>query len=268
MTTYIAKRRISFQQTLGWTCSFPILCVAAFFFLFSPSLNACDDSLVAILMAENPNEKFVGQVSRITASVKSLGELVNRGDYQKSRERLNDLMQIWIEFDNGYLVQPPFEVDDISTWRRQSAQIADRIGTIRRKFRDNQFDKVHPDLDFLVTDLTNLYARKAAQNPLFQTLIKLDSLAAAINPANDGGTGIASSAIEFIQTLGEWKSFDSSPNFQKEFAALRENVEKLGKTLPQNVMQRNELCQSVRSGYEALKRRFVLPNFTHASPPE
>jgi len=222
--------------------------------------QACDDSLVTIFMATNSDERFTGQVGKIIASVKSIGELINRGDFQKSREQLFTLMQLWIEFDNGYLIQPPFPVDDISIWRQQSSRIAERIGAIHAKFKDNRFDRVHPDLDFLVTDLTSLYAQKVAQRPLFQTLIQLDALAAALNPAIDDGISVASSARHFSLTLDTWKSLDPSPAFQQELETLQGHVRKLAATPVQNPLKRNELCQIIRADYEVLKRQFVLPN--------
>ncbi|HOY67641.1 MAG TPA: hypothetical protein PLP29_12160 [Candidatus Ozemobacteraceae bacterium] len=222
-------------------------------------MPACDDSLIQIFQSANPEERFTSQMGRLIAQVKTLGELINRCDYQKSREHLLGLMQMWLEFDNGYLVQPPFPVADISVWRGQSARIAERIGAIHAKFRENRFDRVHPDLDFLVTDLTDLYAQNVAQKPLFRVLIRLDALAAGLNPALENTTRIASSAALFAEALGEWGTLDSDPAHLREFEELRLAAQQLAATgAPGDLLRRNELCERVRNSYETLKRRFIL----------
>ncbi|HNW33736.1 MAG TPA: hypothetical protein PKM25_02310, partial [Candidatus Ozemobacteraceae bacterium] len=244
------------------------------FFLFpcQRPVAACDDSLIRIFQATNPDERFTDQIGQIITRVKTLGELINRGDYQNSREQLYNLMQRWLEFDNGYLLQPPFPVDDMSVWRQQSSRIAERIGAIQAKFKINRFDRVHPDLDFLVTDLTNLYAQKSAQLPLFQVLIRLDALAAALNPAIEDGASIASSARLFSLALDDWKSLDPVSEHHPSLTKLQSQAQILAQTPPRDLLRRNELCQVIRSEYETLKRRFVLPSAdarqTPPAPPE
>lgn len=248
-------------QPAGFRCRQLPLCLAFFLYQFSlPAslpVQACDDSLITIFQAQNPDERFTGQVSRLISCVKGLAELISRGDYQKSREQLFALMQLWLEFDTGYLMQPPFPVEDMSIWREQSSRIAERIGAIHAKIKANLFDRVHPDLDFLVADLTNLYAQKTAQLPLFQTLIRLDTMAAALNPALEDGTGIASSAHLFFQTMEEWKHLDQVPEHRQDLDRLQSLAQTLSQIPPRDLLRQNDLCQSVRSEYETLKRRFV-----------
>jgi len=236
-----------------------LLLVWAVLFPGVPSLQACDDSLIQILQAANPEEQLANQMGRLIAHVKTLGELISRCDYQKSREQLLELMQLWLAFDNGYLMQPPFPVADISVWRGQSARIAQRIGAIHAKFRENRFDRVHPDLDFLVTDLTDLYAQNIGQKPLFRALIRLDALAASLNPALEDTARIASSAALFAEALGEWKALDPDPAHGAAFEELRLTAQQLAATgAPGDLLRRNDLCERIRTSYETLKRRFIL----------
>lgn len=236
-----------------------VLLLSAPLLLWPPSVQGCDDSLIAIFQATNPDERFTGQVHALIVNVKSLSDLIAKGDYQGARNQLYALMDLWMAFNNGYLMQPPFPVEDMSIWRQQSAHIANRIGSIHAKFKANAFDRVHPDLDFLVTDLTSLYAQKSAQSHLFQALIKLDILAASLNPALGGTSGLASSAVEFAQLLNDWKDLDPDTEHRQRIAALQSQSMVLARTPSSEVLRRNDLCQAIRSEYESLKRLFVLP---------
>ncbi|HNV72488.1 MAG TPA: hypothetical protein PKO06_22455, partial [Candidatus Ozemobacteraceae bacterium] len=98
--------------------------------LGSVPVQACDDTLLALLTASDPNSEFSVSIRKLNAQIAALGAVLNESPDQDVSSLVEQLMTAWLEFSNRYNVNPPEIAREDPDWTGKMAEAAKRIGRI------------------------------------------------------------------------------------------------------------------------------------------
>ncbi|MFZ2960073.1 MAG: hypothetical protein WA705_24595 [Candidatus Ozemobacteraceae bacterium] len=105
---------------------------------------ACDDSLLALLTADDPESTFSKGIRQFHGSLSSLGAALNAGRPSGEVEPLmTALMESWLAFSGKYMVNPPEKARNDPDWRTKMEDAADRIGIIRKAIAEKRISNAH-----------------------------------------------------------------------------------------------------------------------------
>ncbi|MGM0598896.1 MAG: hypothetical protein ACQETH_03655 [Candidatus Rifleibacteriota bacterium] len=122
-----------------------ILFLMIFTFQLYPSVQACDDTLVMLLTAKNPNSEFSRTIRKFTTNLSTLGVAL-KNPLNKDQDFSNELqavMQAWIDFTTRYMTNPPPEARNDRNWVKKMQQTSRRIGKLRRLIGNKKFMTAH-----------------------------------------------------------------------------------------------------------------------------
>jgi hypothetical protein len=112
---------------------------------------ACDDTLVMLLTAKNPNSEFSKTIRAFTSSLNELGLALKHQEKSDFSPEVQKTMQAWMEFTTRYMTNPPEEAKNDNHWLEKMHDTSKRIGEIRKKVSGGEFTDAHN----LVLDLSS-----------------------------------------------------------------------------------------------------------------
>lgn len=113
------------------------------FLLVTYSLSACDDTLIMMLTAKNPEGEFSKAIRNFSTDLTNLGLALDENKKDVIPERLKKVMSSWLEFSKAYSVKPPKEAANDSRWREKVKSTGQEIGKIRKLISHNNIPKAH-----------------------------------------------------------------------------------------------------------------------------
>lgn len=119
-----------------------VLLLLAIYGLCIPA-QACDDTLVMLLTAQNPASEFSQVIRVFTNSLTVLGTTLKMGRKDNYDQELNKVMDAWLEFSKRYMNNPPEEARNDLKWVEKTSQTAKTIGEIRRLVGEKKILAAH-----------------------------------------------------------------------------------------------------------------------------
>lgn len=119
-----------------------LLLLLAFIVYSSPGFG-CDDTLVMLLTAKNPNSEFSQAIRKVATSLTHLGAMLKaemKTDYDLEMQAV---MQAWLDFTTRYMTNPPEEAKTDRNWAEKTRRTSEAIGNIRRLVQDKKFQQAH-----------------------------------------------------------------------------------------------------------------------------
>lgn len=142
------------MMSLGRVCCLAVLLSGAF---ATAPVSACDESLLRILTADDPNGPFAQAITGFHKRLAELGvELKNRGGENHDKS-LEGLMGAWLEFSNRYMANPPEQARGDPVWQKKMENAASRIGQIRTALRESRVHEAHDTVLLLSTEIATFF---------------------------------------------------------------------------------------------------------------
>lgn len=104
----------------------------ALLILIAQSTQACDDTLIMLLTAQNPSSQFSQVIRSFSTDLTALGLALNDGLEDQFNEKMAKVMSAWLEFSKIYMNSPPEEATSDRNWPRKMTDTARSIGQIRK----------------------------------------------------------------------------------------------------------------------------------------
>ncbi|GAB4276603.1 MAG: hypothetical protein Kow0029_18730 [Candidatus Rifleibacteriota bacterium] len=117
--------------------------IILFFLLINTSLSACDDTLITLLTARNPESEFSKTIRAFTSTLSELGnalKLANKKDYTPELEKT---MNAWMDFTSKYMTNPPEEARNDRRWAQKMQDTSHMIGKIRKLISQENIADAH-----------------------------------------------------------------------------------------------------------------------------
>jgi len=132
-------------------------CIIAALFIFSPpvlapyglwshTLSACDDTLLALLTSNDPTSEFSQGIRDFNKALTLLGGSLKEQKRDELPARLEKVMESWLAFSNKFNVNPPDEARQDTTWPTKMNEAAERIGRIRKLTLAQEVSKAHDEV--------------------------------------------------------------------------------------------------------------------------
>ena len=120
-------------------------------------MAACDESLLRLLTADDPNGPFTLAITAFNKRLTELGlELSSQGAANHDA-KLEGLMSAWLEFSNRYMVTPPEQARGDPRWQQKMEHAATRIGEIRSAVKDGRIKAAHDTVLAMSGEITTFF---------------------------------------------------------------------------------------------------------------
>lgn len=121
-----------------------LLIIFVLFLGFGPQpAKACDDTLVMLLTAKNPNSEFSKAIRKVATYLTFLGATLKAGLKKDFSAELQPVMDAWMEFTTRYMTNPPEEAKSDKNWAAKVRQTSETIGQIRKLILAGERLKAH-----------------------------------------------------------------------------------------------------------------------------
>lgn len=120
-------------------CVFIILCILG----LGTTVHACDDTLIALLTASDPNSAFSQGIREFNRSLSLLGTSLNARKTDELPAHIEKVMETWLAFSNKFNVNPPEVARGDTAWSAKMNETADRIGQIRKLIAGEKIGEAH-----------------------------------------------------------------------------------------------------------------------------
>lgn len=184
----------------------------------SHPIQACDDTLIMLLTAQNPTSQFSKVIRSFSTDLTALGLVLNEGLESQFNEKMAKVMSAWLEFSKNYMNSPPEEARSDRNWPKKMTDTARSIGQIRKLVATGHSLEAHDKVLELSSQLGKFFESfgVSSEKQLFidisANLISLER--AAIAEKADEATG-------FLQRLE--KNFDELRPMVPEMATANAN---------------------------------------------
>jgi hypothetical protein len=109
-----------------------LILLALYLFLMPNAVQACDETLVMLLTAKNPNSEFSKSIRKVATYLNNLGAALKAGLKKDYSTDLQFVMDAWLEFTTRYMTNPPEEARNDKHWAEKTRQTSETIGKIRK----------------------------------------------------------------------------------------------------------------------------------------
>lgn len=123
----------------SWKLVFTVCCLL----WTAQSLIACDDTLLLILTAKDPNSEFSRSIREFNRRLSALGAALLAKREAIVPTLLEQLMTSWMEFSNTYAFNPPKIAGNDHLWPEKIRRGGETIGLIRRLVREGNLQEAH-----------------------------------------------------------------------------------------------------------------------------
>lgn len=127
----------------------PILMLLVVCLLLSagPSiLGACDDTLLLILTAKDPNTEFSRSIREFNRHLGNLGAALLARQETLIPNLLETLMDSWLQFSGTFGLNPPEIAKNDAEWRDKIRRGGETIGLVRRLIREGKLQQAHDEV--------------------------------------------------------------------------------------------------------------------------
>lgn len=114
-----------------------------FFTVFPGSIDACDDTLIALMTSNDPNSEFSLGIKEFNRSLNLLGTSLKYKELDAVPGHLEKVMEAWLAFSNKFNVNPPEAAREDITWPAKMNEAAERIGRIRKLIEEKSYTEAH-----------------------------------------------------------------------------------------------------------------------------
>ncbi len=120
-------------------------------------LFACDDTLIMLLTAKNPNSEFSKSIRTFMNSLTVLGTALKYTPKDSYEPEIEGMLSAWMEFSKKYMTNPPEEAKNDRQWVSKINNTAKKIGEIRKLVNDKQFLNAHNNVLELSNDVGSFF---------------------------------------------------------------------------------------------------------------
>lgn len=204
------------------------LLIIALILMVPTSLFACDDTLIMLLTAQNPNSEFAKSIRSFMSSLTELGVALKNNINPPFDKELNKVMTSWLEFSKRYMTNPPDEARNDMHWVEKTNKTARTVGEIRKFILNKDYEKAHDKVlelsvqigDFFeaigVSDEKQLFIKTSSELLTFQRLV----LASDYNEAEKKFLDVEKAINEFKTILPKSKDAQNSFELVKEILTI------------------------------------------------
>ncbi len=105
--------------------------------------GACDDTLISLMTANDPNSAFSLGIKEFNRSLNLLGTALRYNELDAVPGHLVKVMEAWLAFSNKFNVNPPEAAREDIAWAAKMSETAERIGRIRRLIEEKKHVEAH-----------------------------------------------------------------------------------------------------------------------------
>ncbi len=171
-----------------------VILVITLWFLAIPCCFACDTNLFSIIAGDSKETAFIEASTKLAVAAKNLNENARKPE---ALQKLEELMNSWLEFSNKYVVFPPEWGKTDEKWKDKFSDLARILGEIR-KYLGNDYFKAHSEILRFSRRISKLY-EKMPRNPEASLLLDLtyaiDELWLVIEKEDTKGVNTIAKAI-------------------------------------------------------------------------
>jgi hypothetical protein len=136
----------------------PVLFLAVILALSGiPAVTACDDALLLLLTASDPESDFTKAIRALNQEIGNLGETLNLRRQENYASYLEKLMESWMQFSNRFSVNPPEMAKNDAKWPDKMKDIGMSIGGIRKAIHETHIQQAHDETLALSVKILNLF---------------------------------------------------------------------------------------------------------------
>lgn len=132
-------RRTGRKDIMYYTCALLVVCLLG----FGATAHSCDDTLLALLTANDPNSEFSTGIRDFNRSLALLGTALNARRSAELPADLEKVMESWLAFSNRFNVNPPEVAREDVAWPAKMQEAAERIGNIRKLVAEQNYGDAH-----------------------------------------------------------------------------------------------------------------------------
>ncbi|MFZ5950307.1 MAG: hypothetical protein ACOYXC_06360 [Candidatus Rifleibacteriota bacterium] len=211
---------------------FSYLLLTALIFLFPVSLTACDDTLVMLLTAKNPNSEFSKSIRKVATYLSNLGATLKAGMKKDYSVEMKNVMDAWLEFTMKYMTNPPEEARGDKNWAEKTRKTSEVIGQIRKMIENGERLKAHDRVLELsseigkffeavgITPEKQLFIETSANLTILEQKILADDKAASLKSM----ASLTANLAEFKQIIPEVAS-QTAIQLGEKMQALKQMIE-------------------------------------------
>ena len=121
--------------------------------LIANPLFACDDTLIMLLTAKNPNSEFSKSIRTFMNSLTVLGTALKYTPKESYNPEVEGMLSAWMDFSKKYMTNPPEEAKNDRQWVSKMNNTAKKIGEIRKQVNNKEFMNAHNNVLELSNDI-------------------------------------------------------------------------------------------------------------------
>ncbi|HEY9071677.1 MAG TPA: hypothetical protein VIV61_15555 [Candidatus Ozemobacteraceae bacterium] len=216
---------------------------------------ACDDTLLALMTANDPNSEFSQGIREFNRSLAELGSALKADKPDDLDGKLEKVMESWLAFSNRFNVNPPEVARLDVAWPAKMRETAERVGRIRKLMQEGKHLPAHDEIlslsgrlgmFFEAVGMTDLKRRFLACSEIL-TRLEQDRLAGRLSGVRASCASLTAWLVDFRPKLAS----DAIPPFERSLQAAAEldavlagtenaspsaRVEELAKQIDANVL--------------------------------
>ncbi|MBF0409482.1 MAG: hypothetical protein HQM10_19235 [Candidatus Riflebacteria bacterium] len=237
------------------------------FFVFSAfqidRLSACDDSLLRLLTAENPEDEFNKCIIDFNQKLGALGTALKNNDSSQYEPMLQALMTSWLAFSNRYMVNPPSKAINDPQWKEKMQESAKMIGQIRKMIAENNFQQAHEEAllmnSYLGRFFENFGITSEKKSFLICSQLFNEIESARIKENSSEMLEKIASLSEIMKTLFKDSGNSSETHYQNTLRSLDEIKNSISSNPADNLWKTPKLLENAREKFQ-LFRTFIIAN--------
>lgn len=132
-----------------------IILIAAMNFMIISGCFACDTNLFSIIAGNTKETVFIEASTKLAVAAKNLNENAKKPE---AKQKLEELMNNWLEFSNKYIVFPPEWGKNDEKWKEKFSDLARILGEIR-KYLGTDYFKAHSEILRFSRRISKLYEK-------------------------------------------------------------------------------------------------------------
>ena len=230
-------------------------------FLYIPTVSrGCDETLVMLLTAKNPNSEFSVQIRRVAIVLSQLGATLKAGLKEDYSKELQMVMDAWLGFATRYMNNPPDEAKTDRNWAEKTRQTAEEIGRIRKLILEGERLKAHDRVLELSSRIGTFFEAYgiSPEKKLFLdasnnlTILEQKLLAKQPQPALSAIASLSINLADFIKIIPDTAS-STATNLEIKIG----NLEKAIQESP-NLRLLDQQATELRSMFEELRSHILM----------
>lgn len=236
----------------------------------APAVRACDDTLIALMTANDPNSAFSQGIREFNRCLNLLGTSLKYNELDAVPGNMLKVMEAWLAFSNKFNVNPPEAAREDITWAAKMNEAAERIGRIRKLIEDKKYTEAH-DAVLSLSGRLGIFFEAVGMSPIKRRFLTGSELLIRLEQDRLGEKleGMKSTCASLTAWLKEFRpslASDAVPPFDRTMDAISRIEAALGEDPASATMKLAGLVKFVEANLLDLRARVLMREWFPPAP--